>query len=163
MPNFGNRGLKKYEDKFFVSGIGRVSFSVRYHDLAALARMPEAELETPVRKSASGLAYRIRTNAPYRFGNLQRGIMVSPTAERTAVPGKTVFDITFDAAMNDTFVKITKSGKRYYYPASQEYGFRIGRTRRHPGLYYMRDTSVEFFPEHHQAIAESIETILEEL
>jgi hypothetical protein len=163
MPNWGNKGLKKYEDKFFVSGIGRVSFSVQYHDLAALARLPEAELAQPVRQSASGLSYRIRSNAPYRSGDLRRGIILDPTAERTAVPGKVVFDITFDAGMNDTFVKMTKAGKRYYYPASQEYGFRIGRARRHPGLYYMRDASVEFFPQHRQAIVDGVNKILEEL
>lgn len=163
MPNWGNKSLKKYEDKFFVSGIGRVSFSVQYHDLAALSRLPESDLADPARQSASRLAYKIRVNAPYRFGDLQRGIVVSPKPERTVVFGKVVHDIYFDAALNDTFVKITKSGKRYYYPASQEYGFRIGRTRRQPGLYFMRDTSVDYYSEHHQAIAEGVNKILEDL
>lgn len=163
MPSFTNSGLKKYEDKFYVSGIGRISFSIRYHDLMALSRISASEIEGPVRKSATGLTYRIRTNAPYRFGDLQRGIIPSAYAERTAAPDKVVYDIFMDPKMNDTFIKFTKSGKRYYYPASQEYGFRIGRARKQPGLYYMRDTAVEFFPEHEQIVAAGVQTTLEDL
>jgi len=163
MPSFGNRSLRKYEDRFFVDGIGRFSFSIRYHDLMALSRMSEAGMEGPVRQSASGLAYRIRTNAPYRSGDLQRGLIVAPGFEKTAVAGKIVSDIVFDRAMNDTFVKVSKSGKRYYYPSSQEYGFKIGRGKRMPGLYYMRDTSAEFYSEHEETVVSSVLDMLEEL
>lgn len=163
MPDFGNSGLRKYEDRFFVDGIGRFSFSIRYHDLAALSRMSEAGIEGPVRQSASGLMYRIRTSAPHRSGDLQRGLMVAPGREKTAVPGKIVNDIVFDRAMNDTFVKMSRSGKRYYYPASQEYGFRTVRGKRVPGLYYMRDTSAAFYSEHEENIVESVLDMLEEL
>lgn len=163
MPSFGNSSLRKYEDRFFVSGIGRFSFSIRYHDLAALSRMSEAGIESPVRQSATGLMYRIRTNAPHRSGDLRRGLMVAPGREKTAVPGKVVNDIVFDRAMNDTFVKMSRSGKRYYYPASQEYGFRIGRGRRVPGLYYMRDTSAAFYAEHEETVVDSVLDLLEDL
>lgn len=163
MPSFGNRSLRKYEDKFFVSGIGRFSFSVSYHDFMALARVSEAEIEAPIRQSATGLMYRIRTNAPYRTGDLQRGLMVAPGIEKTVTPGKVVNDIVFDRAMNGTFVKLSRSGKRYYYPASQEYGFRIGRVKRKPGLYYMRNTSAEYFHEHEEVVVDSVMEILEDL
>lgn len=163
MPTFVNASLRKYEDSFFTDGIGRVSFSVRYHDFMALSRASEAKIEAPVRQSATGLMYRIRTSAPYRSGALQSGLMVAPGTEKTAVPGKVVNDIVFDRTMNDTFVKMSKSGKRYYYPASQEYGFRIGRVRRQPGLYYMRNTAAEYFPEHEEAVVESVIDLLEEL
>lgn len=76
---------------------------------------------------------------------------------------KVVFDVTFDAAMNDKFVKLTKTGKRYYYPASQEYGFRIGRTRRKTGLYFMRDTAVAFYSEHENAVVDGVVDMLEDL
>ena len=66
-----------------------------------------------------------------------------------------------DEKMNDTFVKMIKNGKRYYYPASQEYGFRIAKRRtltpkqaaaykissrneRVPGKYFMHDTFLEY-------------------
>ena len=163
MPSFGNRGLRKYEDRFYVSGIGTFSFAIRYHDLMALSRLSEAEIEGTVRKSADALAARIRSNAPHRFGDLQRGIVTSATAEKSAAQGKVVFDVTFDAAMNDKFVKLTKTGKRYYYPASQEYGFRIGRTRRKPGLYFMRDTAIEFYSGHENAVVDGVVDMLEDL
>jgi len=163
MPSFGNSSLRKYEDRFFVDGIGRFSFSIRYHDLQALSRMSEAQIEGPVRQSATGLAYQIRTAAPYRFGALRSGLMVAPGKERTATPGKVVNDIVFDRAMNHTFVKVSKSGKRYYYPASQEYGFRIGRGRRVPGLYYMRNTSAAFYSTHEENVVDSVLDILEDL
>lgn len=163
MPSFGNRSLRKFEDRFFVDGIGRFSFSVQYHDLYALARLSEAEIEGPVRKSASGLAYRIRTNAPSRTGALRSGLIVAPGREKTAVSGKIVHDIVFDRAMNDTFVKMSRSGKRYYYPASQEYGFRVGRSKRVPGLYYMRDTAAAFYTEHENVVVDAVIDMLEEL
>jgi len=44
-----------------------------------------------------------------------------------------------------------------------QYGFRIGRTRRQPGLYYMRNTSAAYFAEHENAVVESVLDMLEEL
>lgn len=163
MPDWGNKSLCKYNDRFFVSGIGSFSFSILYHDLKALSRMSDAEIEGPVRQSATGLLFRIRANAPHRFGDLRSGLIVAPGHERSSSFGKIVNDIVFDAGMNDTFVKMSKSGKRYYYPASQEYGFRIGRGRRVPGLYYMRDTAAAYYSEHEEKMVESVMEILEDL
>lgn len=163
MPDFGNSGLRKYEDRFFVAGIGRVSFSASFHDLAALSRISEEQIAGTVRTSAAGLRDRIRANAPYRFGTLQSGIIVAPGREKSSRAGKVVNDIVFDRGMNDSFVKISRAGKRYYYPASQEYGFRIGRTRRKPGLYYMRNTAAAYYAEHEQNVSEGIMEILEEI
>lgn len=160
MPS--NKSLCRYEDKYFTTSIGRISYSINYHELKTLLRMSGLEVEGDIRQSATGLVCRIRTNAPFRFGDLQSGIIPSETAERSATPGKIVFDVMFDAKMNDKFVKISKAGKRYYYPASQEYGFRIGRGRKKPGLYYMRDTSIEYFPIHEKAVADGVERILKE-
>lgn len=71
------------------------------------------------------LAVVMRSNAPYLHGNLRRGIVPSPTAEKSASPYKVVYDVYWDERMNPIFVKKSKSGRRYYYPASQEYGFMI--------------------------------------
>lgn len=91
----------------------------------------------------------IQAKAPKKSGDLRRGIVVSSRPEQSKKTGKTVWDIWFDAASNETFVKTTKSGKRYYYPASQNYGFDIPmRTtipgappgRNHvPGIYFMQE------------------------
>lgn len=163
MPSFKIPGPKKYEDRFFTTGIGHFSFSIYYHDLAALARLSEAEIEGPIRTSAESLLSRMRTAAPYRSGALRSGLIVAPGREKSKAHGKVVNDIVFDAAMNDTFVKMSKAGKRYYYPASQEYGFRIGKSRRVPGLYYMRDTAAAYYTVHEEAVIESTMEILEAL
>lgn len=152
----------RYADRFSFAG-GRFTFSVRYPDLKALSRMSEAEIEGPVRQSASGLSFQIQAAAPSRSGDLRSGLIVAPGHERTSIFGKIVNDIVFDAGMNDTFVKMSKAGKRYYYPASQEYGFRISRGRRVPGLYYMRDTAAAYYFEHEEKIVESVVEILEDL
>lgn len=148
---------------FSVDGVGRIAVSVPVDKMAALGRVSEAQLAASVRKSATALARRISTKAPRRTSALQSGIIPSPSAERSAMPGKVVYDVYFDAAMNDTFVKTTKAGKRYYYPASQEYGFRIRRAKRKPGLYYMRDTAIDFYLEHGQIVSETVDAILEDV
>ena len=116
-----------------------------------------------VQTAAGTLAARIHTNAPRKTGDLIEGIIPSPWEENSAYPGKIVRQVYMDSGMNDTFVKVTKNGKRYYYPASQEYGFRIAnrstltpqqaatyktsaaRTKV-PGKYFMHDTFMEYAP-----------------
>ena len=121
------------------------------------------KVRSVVQTAAGTLAARIRTKAPRRSGDLISGIIPSPWEEKSAYPGKIVRQVYMDSGMNDTFVKVTKNGKRYYYPASQEYGFRISRRRtltpaqaaafrsaprqaKVPGKYFMADTFVEYVP-----------------
>lgn len=127
-------------------------------DKSAASRFVEA--------AAGQLVAIVRTKAPRKSGDLRRGIVASPWEEKTAVPGKVVREVFFDWGMNDTFVKYSRAGKRYYYPASQEYGFRLtgrtsltGETKRVPGKYFMRDSAIEYYP----AFVESVETLLEEV
>lgn len=92
--------------------------------------------------------------APKKKGTLRSGICVSQTPERSKTNGKIVWDVWFDSSMTDDFVRFTKSGKRYYYPASQEFGFRMAnRTslpgqseRRIPGKYFMREGLADVAP-----------------
>lgn len=92
--------------------------------------------------------------APKKTGTLQRGICVAPTPEQSKSKGKVVWDVWFDSSMTADFVRYTKSGKRYYYPASQEFGFRMAnRTslpgqseRRVPGKYFMREGLADVTP-----------------
>ena len=148
---------------FSVTGTGRITVAVPGDKIRALSRASETQLDSVVRGSASVLAARIRANAPKKTGALRTGIINPSKPEKSVNPGKIVYDVIMDPEMNDTFVKITKAGKRYYYPASQEYGFRIGRAKRKPGLYYMRNTAVEFYQQHVQAVSEAVDTILEDL
>lgn len=126
-------------------------------DLADV-RKEMTQIQRIVQSSAASLAVLIRTNAPRKTGNLIKGIVPSPWEEKSAYPGKIVRQVYMDAGMNDIFVKVTKSGKRYYYPASQEFGFRIARrstiSRRNtpsrsakvPGKFFMRDTFIAYVP-----------------
>ena len=129
-----------------------------------------------VQTAAGTLAARIRTNAPKKSGDLIEGIIPSPWEENSAYPGKIVRQVYMDAGMNDTFVKVTKNGKRYYYPASQEFGFKISnrktlipnqaaayqvaaRSKRIPGKFFMNDTFVEYSP----AFAEDVEKFIDKV
>lgn len=100
----------------------------------------------------------MRTNAPRKSGDLRRGIIPSSEAEHSASPWKTVYDVYMDSTMNSTFVKVASSGKRYYYPASQEFGFLV-KTQGHstgmrhvPGKYFMESSFISFVPAAESAV-----------
>lgn len=126
-------------------------------DLADV-RKEMTQIQRIVQSATTSLAVMIRTNAPKKTGDLIKGIVPSPWEENSAYPGKIVRQVYMDAKMNDTFVKVTKSGKRYYYPASQEFGFRIvrrstisrrntpSRSAKVPGKFFMRDTFIAYVP-----------------
>lgn len=127
-------------------------------DLADV-RKEIVQIQGLVESSAGTLAVRIRTNAPKKSGDLISGIIPSPWEENSKYPGKIVRQVYMDAGMNDTFVKMSKAGKRYYYPASQEFGFQIAnrttiparaaaasRRTRVPGKFFMNDTFIDYIP-----------------
>lgn len=146
-----------------IDGLGEISLEIPQLDLTDAARVSETVMHPLVKASADTLAERIRAKAPNRTGTLARGIIVSPAAERSTDPVKIVRDIYFDASMNDAFVKTSMEGERYYYPASQEYGFRKVNGGHVPGRYYMRDATVEYAAEHRDRVADGIDNVLEEL
>lgn len=144
-------------------------------DLANV-RKEIVQIQRLVQTAAGALAVRIRTKAPRKSGDLISGIIPSPWEENSKYPGKIVRQVYMDAGMNDTFVKVTKNGKRYYYPASQEFGFRIAnrstvtpqqaaayqvaaRSKRIPGKFFMNDTFVEYSP----AFAEDVEKFIDKV
>lgn len=139
------------------------SIHVRYSDLADLARTSDAEIEPAVRQSASGLLFATCAAAPVRSGALQSGLIIMPGREKSAIHGKVVNDIVFDAAKNETFVKHSKAGARYYYPASQEYGFKLRNGKRQPGLYYMRNTANAYYATHEENMVREVMKMLEDL
>ena len=131
-------------------------------DLADV-RKEIVQIQSLVQTAAGALAVRIRTKAPRKTGDLISGIIPSPWEENSKYPGKIVRQVYMDAGMNDTFVKMTKDGKRYYYPASQEFGFRLARRSmptpnrsaayrvaarksRVPGKFFMNDTFIDYIP-----------------
>lgn len=133
-------------------------------DLADV-RKELTQIQALVETAAGTLAQRIRTHAPRKTGDLISGIIPSPWEENSKYPGKIVRQVYFDADMNDTFVKVTKSGKRYYYPASQEYGFRIAnrsgaRVKRVPGKFFMQDTFIDYVPAFNQDVDNLIKKVV---
>lgn len=140
-----------------------ITVSVPSSKRFALERTSTAGIQDRMRTSADALVAMTRARAPARSGDLRQGIIRSPNKERSANPDKVVYDVYMDEKMNDTFVKMSKAGKRYYYPASLEYGFRIGRVKRKPGLYYMRTTAEDYTAAHAQRVSEGVDTILEDL
>ena len=127
-------------------------------DLANV-RKEIVQIQGLVESAAGTLADRIRTNAPKKSGDLIAGIVPSPWEENSKYPGKIVRQVYMDAGMNDTFVKVSKAGKRYYYPASQEFGFQIAnrttlavrgpaapKRNRVPGKFFMNDTFIDYIP-----------------
>lgn len=86
-----------------------------------LGKVPQVAVNKAAQKGATIARKAAKANAPRLTGALKRGIILKK--ERKTKPGKTVYDVMMNPAMNDIFVKVSKSGKRSYYPASQEYGF----------------------------------------
>ena len=156
---------------FYVGGVGRFSFELDAAGAEKIALVSTDKVGEIVRQSAGSLASITRTQAPIYTGRPKRGVVAgalragivpSPLAERTATEGKTVYDVYFDEKMNDTFVKYS-GGKRYYYPASQEYGFRTRGGGRKGGLYFMRNTAVSYYGALEARVAQAVDQILEDI
>lgn len=133
-------------------------------DLADV-RKEIVQIQSLVQTAAGALAVRIRTKAPRKSGDLISGIIPSPWEENSKYPGKIVRQVFFNAGMNDTFVKMTKDGKRYYYPASQEYGFRIAnragnKVKKVPGKFFMRSSYFEYIPIFENDVATLLEKVV---
>ena len=75
-------------------------------------------------------------HAPFLTGALEEGITLK--AEKTKTKGKKVYQVTIKN--NPEFVRTTSSGNRYYYPASQEFGFRLRDGGKVEGLHFLRNS-----------------------
>ena len=148
-----------------------MSMDIDDSDLQKL-RMERAEMNATVEAAAYRYVLAARAAAPERSGALKRGIIPSPLPENSSLPGKVVYDAYFDPA-NDTFVKVSKKGFRYYYPASQEYGFarpnpnlKKARKKRYtgkdrtPGKYFMKNSANGFFTSFEDDVAEMVNEVL---
>lgn len=106
-----------------------------------LGKVPQTAATKSARAGASIAHKAAKVNAPVDEGNLKQGIIMK--RERRTKQGKAVFDVMMDPAKNDVFVKISKEGKRSYYPASQEYGFLTVDGRYVPGYRFLRNSITE--------------------
>lgn len=101
-----------------------------------LGKVPQTVATKSARAGAQIALKAARTMAPVDTGELRSGIILR--GERTRIRGKKVYDVMMDPAKNHIFVKISKDGKRSYYPASQEYGFLTVDGGFVPGYHFLR-------------------------
>ena len=122
--------------KYEIEGMKELERTIR-----KLGQLPQ-KCVTPAAKKGARIALKAaRANAPWETGELSNGIVLK--GERARKKGKKVYQVTLDPAKNDIFVKTTKDGKRYYYPASMEYGFITRDGGYSPGFHYLRDALVD--------------------
>ncbi len=104
--------------------------------LRELGKVPQTAATQSARAGGRIALKTAKALAPVDTGELREGIIMK--RERSRVKGKAVYDVMMDPGMNDVFVKISKDGKRYYYPASQEYGFLTVDGGYVPGYRFLR-------------------------
>lgn len=103
-----------------------------------LEKVPQTVATKSARAGATIALRAARKYSPVDTAELQKGIILKK--ERRVKVGKAVYDVMMDPAKNDIFVKETKDGKRYYYPASMEYGFLTVNGEYVPGYHFMRNS-----------------------
>jgi len=122
--------------KFEIEGMKELERTIR-----KLGKLPQ-KCVTPAAKKGARIALKAaKAKAPFLTGALEEGIILK--GEKLRKRGKKVYQVTMNPAMNDVFVKTTKDGKRYYYPASMEYGFMTRDGGYVPGFHYLRDSLVD--------------------
>jgi len=111
-------------------------FSSMEQTIRALGGVPKKCVGPAARKGATQLKRVVKSSGlvPVRTGALRKGIKLRPEKSPRG-KCKKVYEVTFLSEMNDVFVKLTKGGVRYYYPASQEYGFKT-RNGGRVGVWY---------------------------
>lgn len=121
---------------FKIEGMKELERTIR-----ELGKLPQ-KCVTPAAKKGARIALKAaKAKAPFLTGALEEGIILK--GEKLRRKGKKVYQVTMNPAMNDIFVKTTKDGKRYYYPASMEYGFITRDGGYVPGFHYLRDSLVD--------------------
>lgn len=124
-----------------------------------ITKLPMKVVSPAARKGANIVLRDSRQNAPVDTGDLKRGIVLK--GERSRLPGKKVFQVSFSKTMSDVFVKTSKAGKRAYYPASQEFGYKLRNGEYMPGLRYMRNAADANARQVEQVIVKELTTRLE--
>lgn len=91
-------------------------------DIKKLERMPQSQIAKGVRRGANVILREARSRAPKgKTGKLRKNLTLKPERGKR---GKKVLQVTFRKVEKfPEAVKVTKEGTRYYYPASQEWGF----------------------------------------
>lgn len=141
----------------------KTTCDVQIPDLQNPVQMALPKMRTIVQANAERVAAYARALAPSRSGALRMGIIPSEWEENSKNPFKIGRQVYMDHRMNETFVKLRKDGKRYYYPASQEYGFLVrsnnGSMRKIPGKHFLKASRDAVSP----AFSADMEAFVEEV
>lgn len=113
-----------------------IGFDDLMRDFEKLGKVPQSAATRAAQAGGRIALKAAKALAPVDTGELRDGIILK--GERNRERGKKVYDVMMDPAKNDVFVKMTKEGKRAYYPASQEYGFLTVDGRYIPGYGFLR-------------------------
>lgn len=141
----------------------KTTCDVQIPDLQNPVQAALPKMRTIVQANAEKVAAAARALAPSKSGALRMGIISSEWEENSRNPFKIGRQVYMDHRMNETFVKLRKDGKRYYYPASQEHGFLVrsgnGAMRKVPGKHFLkaaRDTVSPAFSSDMEAFVEEV-------
>lgn len=119
-----------------------------------LEKLPQKHVTAAAKSGAQIALKAAKAKAPGDpGGNLKKGIILK--GEKKSKNGKKIYDVMMDPAMNDIFVK-ESNGKRYYYPASMEFGFITKKGQKTAGHHFLRDALVDNY---HAIVAKTIETL----
>lgn len=106
----------------------------------AVGGLAGRHISPAVRKAMKPVLQAAKSNAPVATGALKKGLVLR--SEKSGVKLKKVFVVGLDSKKNDIFAKesIGPDGKkkRYYYPASQEFGFKKSNGGKVPGKHYLK-------------------------
>lgn len=105
-----------------------------------MEKLPQKCVTNAAKDGAKIALAAAKAKAPEDSGQLRKGIVLK--GEKKTKNGKKVYDVMMDPAMNDVFVK-EANGKRYYYPASMEFGFITKDGKKTAGHHFLRDALVD--------------------
>lgn len=108
-------------------------------DIKKLENMPQKQITKGVRRGANVILHEARARASKRRVTGKMSKKLTLKSERSKKRGKKVMQVTYQKV--DKFpeaVKITKDGTRYYYPSSQNFGFKTRDGRKKvDGLHFL--------------------------
>lgn len=112
-----------------------IGYDELLRSIKGLETLPQKVASRAAREGGKIELAAARAMAPVDTGLLRKGLKI--VGEKASTKGRKVYQVVFDRAYNDVFVKNSKSGDRYYYPASQEFGFKTRGGGYVPGYHFL--------------------------
>ena len=102
--------------------------------LRQIEKVPAKALTKATKKGANIMLQATKSNAPSDSGKMKRSMKLK--AEKRKV-GKKVYQIVYK---DPDLIKISATGKRSFYPASQEHGWKLPNGRKIPGKHFQKNS-----------------------